>query len=101
MAREQPAERSVCASVARGRTDACHQRAIAHTEDLLTPRARGEPEGAYLYSRRVGGSETNEPEAVHGLRGTVNESDTELIERMLREWNDGNVDALVEIFDPE
>jgi len=54
-----------------------------------------------LSSRRVGGSETNEPEAVHGLRGTVNESDTELIERMLREWNEGNVDALVEIFDPE
>src|SRR5438309_4688033 len=35
MARDQPGERSVRPPVARGRADACHQRAIAHAEDLL------------------------------------------------------------------
>jgi hypothetical protein len=33
MARDQPAERAVRAPVARGRADACHQRAIAYAED--------------------------------------------------------------------
>src|SRR2546423_15387513 len=35
MARDRPGERSVRPPVARGRADACRQRAIAHAEDLL------------------------------------------------------------------